>query len=1010
MPISEIKKTYEVLYTENNIKIDGDLSDTAWGKTAFLDNYYYLQEQNQVNAEKSPFNVRIIYDVKNLYIAGISEFPTEPRADAKFEDVKRIFGDEPVEYFFSAENNNICFIQYALNSRGIFFNSVREYDKSGKIATKTDWKMEHEKGFTYKNSKWVTETVFPLNVLKIDLRDDRYCGFQIAQTYYKTRNEEKLRTLSWCKALFFPVPTTFGLLVFNKKPFGLGKMAIQNIFKNEKKEKTDFSFVLDIKDFPPGTYTVKQKLVDREGKIYRSTKEISVQNASERLNLEIKDAYNGNGLYTHYIQIQNKESSACVLGFNFQNQIQTGDLFGSRIFHPEVKQVKWGTNNFYAGQQDTLYVEDKATERTLKTAGIFIEKYYGYTGKKLLLKKSGNIEKEKGLVMVIRDNVMWSDKEEKLKPEGYHIKISTDRAVLAGKDEPGLFYAGITFIQALKNSMKIEKKNPVLCVEILDWPDITERPVLMHHPSLKEKFWKIKDKYTIQELMEYAEKYVINMKMNIFLLDASAAVNYEKNERLHNPDKPYTMNDMKILADFLRDNFVKPGFKWEVGGHGGYWLTGYCPELREKGWRDQSDVTHPDHNKIVFGAMEEIIDAMKPDFISPSSDEYWHFKKENETRDELLHGKTRAQAFLDFHLELRNFLKNKDKNIKMAIYYDMLDPTKHGERFDVYKVTDQMPKDIILMKQNDDDQFDLTKFGFKIWSMGVIGYNGYKDFKNKLSGSGAHAFMFGYRNTIDTGSVSFSRINKVLMQVNIAWNFLDDRIYDDTIFYENGKMPAIFQMLAVKKNPYASDKIQQIDIKVKLNYSFADFIREKKIDFYAGLADPLPVPEGVQDIGFIPMQLYGIKNKNCIIAEDGKPEIIIDIKGNFSALIFLHALEIGKDSNFKKAQSEATTYPFGLPAGNYIIKYADTTEEIINIRIDNNINRLYEDNIILRDALNCRYKYVITDSKGRETYLHQWEWVNPHPEKKILSVTLKHDNLINLDVLLFALSGREVNN
>ena len=1009
LQLFDVKKTYEVLYTEDKIKIDGDLSDAAWGKSTFLDGYYDLQEQFPINAEKSPLQTKIVYDAKNLYIASASEFPAEPRADAKEDNVKQVFGDEPMEYFFSAENNNNRFIQYAVNFRGIFFSSIREYDaKAATITAKVDFKIEHEKAFSYKNNKWIAEIVYPLSALKIDLKEDRYAGFQTAQTYHKARLEGKLKTLSWCKTPRFPDPTTFGLLVFNSKPFGSGQMALQKIFKEDKNEKADFMFILELKKFQPGTYKLKQKLVDRAGKIIRDTKEINIKNSSEILNLEIKDADNGNGLYTHYIQVQNSEDSVCVLGFNFQNQMKTGDLFSARIFHPEVKQVKWGTEVFYAGKQDVLYVEDKATERTLKTAGMFMEKYYGYTGKKLSLKKSGNIEQEKSLIMIIRDSVLWSAKEEKLKPEGYYIKIANDKALLTGRDESGIFYAGITFLQALRNSMKIEKDSPVLSAEILDWPDISVRPVKLFHPLLKEKYWIIKDKYTIQDLMDWTEKYAINMKMNIFILDASSAVKYEKNKKLNNPNMPYTMSDMKIFADFLREHFVKPGFSWEVGGHGAYWLLGYYPELREKGWQQQSDVSNPEHNKIVFGAMEEIIDTMNPDYISAGSDEYWHHQKEGETADELLYGKTRAQVFLDFHIDLRNFLNSKNKNIKMIMYHDMLDPSHSGKRFDVYKITDKMPKDIIVAKWSAESQYDLTKYGFKLWAMGTSFYSGFREVKDKLSGSGATPYNFGYRAKLDAASVPYSRINKTLMQVNIAWNLFNDNVYDETAFFESGKMPAVFQMLAVKENPYAGDKIQIIDLKESLNCSFTEYVRGKKIDYYQGLSDPLPVPEGTQTIGNIPMQLYGVKNKNCVLLEAKKTEITIDINGSFSSLIFLHSIEIGKQPDFTLSQNEAVMYPFGLPAGNYIVTYADTSEEIINIRIDNNINRLYDDKIMIRDALNCRYRYIITDSRGVGTSLHQWEWVNPHPEKKISTVTMKHDNVINLDVLLFALSGREV--
>ncbi len=87
---------------------------------------------------------------------------------------------------------------------------------------------------------------------------------------------------------------------------------------------------------------------------------------------------------------------------------------------------------------------------------------------------------------------------------------------------------------------------------------------------------------------------------------------------------------------------------------------GYHPELREKGWPSQGDVTHPDHDPIVYDCMLDVIEALQPKYVSPKSDEWWHERRADETPDEPLRGKTRAQAFLDFHTKLKGLLHRGD--------------------------------------------------------------------------------------------------------------------------------------------------------------------------------------------------------------------------------------------------------------------------------------------------------------------------------------------------------------
>ena len=39
-------------------------------------------------------------------------------------------------------------------------------------------------------------------------------------------------------------------------------------------------------------------------------------------------------------------------------------------------------------------------------------------------------------------------------------------------------------------------------------------------------------------------------------------------------------------------------------------------------------------------------------------------------------------------------------------------------------------------------------------------------------------------------------------------------------------------------------------------------------------------------------------------------------------------------------------------------------------------------------------------------HLFQWEWVNPKPDEEIVRVVAEHDGILDVSLLVFAVSGR----
>jgi len=80
---------------------------------------------------------------------------------------------------------------------------------------------------------------------------------------------------------------------------------------------------------------------------------------------------------------------------------------------------------------------------------------------------------------------------------------------------------------------------------------------------------------------------------------------------------------------------------------------------------------------------------------------------------------------------------------------------------------------------------------------------------------------------------------------------------------------------------------------------------------------------------------------------------------------------------------------------------------VLPVRLTNNIKR-FDTASANRATLDNRYAWTLDGADGRPVHPFQWEWVNPKPDTEIVSVVAEHDNVLDVTLLIFAISGREV--
>jgi hypothetical protein len=949
---------------------------------------------------QSPLKVKLGYDKNNLYVDTYAEYPNKPVANFHPGDkVGDVWGDELSEFFFDGWNDNQCFIQFVTNMNGAEWNLLKAYDETATmvISKEVNWRLKHKNKITFSPNVWKNELVIPLKALHVDL-NRQFMGFQIAQNYQKHQNDI-FKNIVWAPCKVYPLPSNFGLLVFNKKPFGLGKIEIvrAELSKGKSSTKANFIFSCQLDNFRAGQYTLRRYISTPDNSFIQLPKQaIDITASSNKKSINFPGQLSISGLYTFYIGLVNKAGDMRLAAVNIENSAPIIDKFGQRLFCPTPKKIKWGTGEFLAGKHNTISISQTASARTLLTAKLFKKALLDFTGKEYRIIRNGT---KQGIILNLDKTIIPDSIKTRSRKDGYRLQVTPQVVTITGAGESGLYYGYKTFIQLLKQPMKRTVDSPVPAVDIVDYPDLPIRFVNLIHPW---QFYQsaFKERHSIDYLINWVDRYIGSSKLNVLMVNIDSVVKYRRRPEFNADNCLYSLDDLAKLVKFCQDNFIEFIPRWQLGGHADWWLTIAHPELREKGYATQADVTKPNHNKIVFDCLLDVIEATKCKYINVGGDEWWHRLQNGEKPEKYLsNGKTRAEAFLEFFRTLSQF--GKDHNVKLMMHEDMLNPFHNGTRYGLYKIIDRFPKDIILLPWNSEDN-SINYFaqkGFKQWinPTGVL-------FPNKtisfIDGYGLTLYSF-FNATTGRGPRDVPNyISYIFRSAEFAWNAKSDNRESIEYKINDGSMPALFNLYADPKNPYASTKINPIKLKSVYNCNFNELCRAE----LKGIS-VVNMPNGRKLVGNIPMQLQ-VENDNVVLISHNA-NFIVPVNGKYSSLIFLHSVLTNQkyiDENYRKLFWREWIY--GRPVGDYYVIYSDGTKVKLPLRMDDNIGETII-NPIFRLCGNCRYIMPIKLSNRNDLFLYQWEWVNPYPKKEIKSVQLTQ-TVIDFNLLLFAVSGREV--
>ncbi len=919
---------------------------------------FYRRPGLEPLAAQSPLTASAKWNNNQLSFSIDAAFQDKPRAQATRHDDLGLWRDDCLELFFSPQLDNEKFIHFAINADGTVMDYRRDYcTEACQVRSMYEFNLEHRKNIRFEQGMLHTELDFPLEQLGADPAKQRLMGFQMTQKF--SDKGEKFHSLCWSPTERNTIPANFGLLYFNRSPFGAGEIKIDKISISEPANVLNIEYTAS--GFTAQKLSMELILTSPDNFVRRE----KLQFNPSAKTLEVKGIKNLNGVYTLTLVANAPSGAIKPFAVNFVHKKPIEQPFAQKQLFPFPKKCEYQDGVFPARRFDQLVIDPAATARTRRTAELFAEKLAGFAGKYRI------VEQGTGISLKIDP--------QGLKPEGYHIRVTPDKVEITGADEPGLFYGTVSFIQLLKLDMFQDDKAPVRCCEITDWPDLPVRLATFWHPNMLPNPVNI-EKAEPEFLLNYLDTFVSGTRMNTLRIRGLETLlpldDIHPNLNFNPKSRYYSVADLERLGQFCRDRFITLIIAISGGSHAG-WLHYLNPEFRQKGWLHTGNVTHPDYEKYYFAVADKFIKATGCEYFSPVSDEWWHKRHPKEE----VPNEDHAAKFLNFHLNLHRFLK--ERGVKMVICEDMLNPMHSGVKFDNYRNIDKLPKDITIMiwaNIGNAAKYFLDK-GFPVW-ISMTGASAASSAQQGVSGYGNQLYSFGREHKFRVQE-TFSFHSQWLHAANTGWNYYTGEHLWLPDFINSGVATIAESVIAQQPNPAWTSEFSTIDLSGILN-------------------DTLPgIKTGKRDILDIPADIAAT-SPNCLKIDPQKPALV-PIKQKLSSLIFLHTAIPGDE--YIKSGYRNRQWHKGYPAADYRVTYADGSSANIPVRINMQIY-YFNHQPQAGGTVFGRCMDITYDSEFKPQILYQYEWVNPHPDNEIASITFGHPHKLDFQTYVVAVTGR----
>lgn len=654
-----------------------------------------------------------------------------------------------------------------------------------------------------------------------------------------------------------------------------------------------------------------------------------------------------------------------------------GSFAGTGVIVPSPQQQQFGGEIFTLAE--TLIETDGSPEagRCAELLAADLNTYFGL--------KARTAESGGNLVLGIAPDAV------KGKSEAYVLTVSKDRIAITGTDVRGLFY-GIQSLQQLivKNR---DGALTVRCGRINDWPDLEFRGFMIELGSHAEGAAK-----TYDLIRRMIPRIIGRYKFNAAVIgeSGSGVIRWDSHPETAWPHAIDTAQLRQLVAD-SRNAYLEPIPVIESLGHVRSILNAH-PELAEFKGKERVDafcMSDPGVKKILADIYDECIDIFHPDYFHIGCDEAVYMgtcpKCSSRPLDEI---------FTEHVKWCYDYLKKKKiKNIIM--WHDMLMDKKDFPNYpcnmnekSVAKAIESLPRDIII---------DFWEYGktdlkpgieyFRKHGYRVLGSSWYDDENCFAMGKTlADNKALGILETSWTYTWEFDQMS--LASIENAWSVekppLKALRYDPLKIAQAAMLPPQpSNFSGTKATPLALDKIA--------NSTFGSLLPT------VGCIGTLLLPPGP---GFYGDVAYRIPDSGKVVAVAGSRAK--QVSGLPSAIrIPVNDTAVGLA--FFQSCLPADVFKT-YPVAEYRVVYEDggeTTIPVVNYR---NVGALKTGAVGMDAKYRERGLGAVPDAKhipvltsfAEKLNFHCFEWVNPHPEKKISEIRLEMTKPGDRDILLLA--------
>ena len=568
--------------------------------------------------------------------------------------------------------------------------------------------------------------------------------------------------------------------------------------------------------------------------------------------------------------------------------------------------------------------------------------------------------------------------DDRLKFDGFAIEAGADGITVVGREPMGVMNGVRTLASLVKQFSGDVGSARVRPFALVDSPRLKDR---MLHQMMS--CYDHANRYEPDDYADRLERFAVDARFNLFSFELAEHYRYESVPGTGNRAQSWTKTDFTRVVDRLNAAGAKAVPFVQSPGHQAIGLfanRSVAPELREDGHNDVMCTRHPGTYPFLFRVFDEVAGvcghnpAYKADVFYAGGDEVRWKAVPDAKRCPFCRDTPYNILFTDHIAKVDGWCR--DHGYRMLMCSDMFVDNHNGmNRFKCSETRDRIPKTVVFAHWGHMDFEVMDEWaakGYDNWKL-LTGFQDDPIGEDCVKGYGLALYTYNFwlsrTRAMDQGNYGLMAIR--LAAAN-AW----------------GKGPTVagewrtrvsrwgnflMRNWSRKPIPRGTDSFDPVDLAAAANAPL-----KGALDYSVRTLSKIPVSVARTDAG----------GWRGIAA--GTNAVPVRVGRKAASLVFLHTAELPAER--KREFYDRRNYrdeTDGPVVATWKVRYADGTEATLEARYGHNVgawNRGCGKCAIFERYLpDCRFAW--SAENGDTAYLH--EWVNPHPEKEIVSLTLE---------------------